>query len=208
MKRLTDSLGNLLESICAFVALVLLTPLFAVIALLIKLGDGGEVFYAHPRVGQNFSPFRLLKFRTMVAGADRMGGAVTVAGDPRVTRLGRVLRRYKLDELPQLVNVVRGELSLVGPRPEADRYVEMFRAQFAEILAHRPGITDPASLAYRDEEQLLESDEAEKIYVEEILPRKLELSAAYLKNRTLFSDVKILARTLLRIASPAQQPKR
>jgi len=160
------------------------------------------VFYLHPRVGRNFSRFRLLKFRTMSPGADRMGGPVTVAGDPRVTRVGRFLRRFKLDELPQLVNVVRGEMSLVGPRPESERYVALYREQYREILRHRPGITDPASLAFSNEEELLRGRDAERIYLEEILPCKLALSAAYLKNRTVRSDLKILFQTLVRIARP------
>jgi len=135
----------------------------------------------------------------MVPGADRLGGPVTLAGDPRVTRVGRFLRRYKLDELPQLLNVLCGEMSLVGSRPESERYVTLFRTEYARILEHRPGITDPAALAFRNEEKLLVGEDAERIYQEQILPRKLALSAAYLENRTPISDVKIIGQTLLRI---------
>lgn len=180
--------------------LICLSPLFVVIGLAVKIEDGGAIFYSHTRVGRNFSRFGLLKFRTMVPNADRMGGPVTVAGDARVTRTGRFLRRYKLDELPQLLNVLRGQISLVGPRPESERYVSMFHAQYSPILLHRPGITDPATLAFRDEESLLQGGDTEALYIEEILPRKLQLSAKYLEQRTLVSDMKIILQTVLRIA--------
>jgi lipopolysaccharide/colanic/teichoic acid biosynthesis glycosyltransferase len=192
-----------LDCAAALAGLVALSPLGLLISVAIRAEDGGPVFYAHWRVGRNFSPFRLWKFRTMVPGADRMGGPVTVANDPRVTRVGHFLRRYKLDELPQLVNVLRGEMSVVGPRPESERYVALFRAQYARILQHRPGITDPASLAFRNEEEVLAgAGDADRLYTEEILPRKLALSVAYLRNRTLFSDLKIILQTLVRVVRP------
>ena len=195
-------LPRLLDAAAAVVGLAVLSPVFALIAAAIKAEDGGPVFYSHPRVGQNFSRFGVMKFRTMVQGADRMGGPVTVVGDPRVTRVGRFLRGHKLDELPQLINVLRGEMSLVGPRPESEAYVAMFQAEYVPLLRHRPGITDPATLAFRDEERLLAGRDLEKCYVEEILPRKLELSSNYLQNRTLFSDLKVLIRTLVCIVRP------
>lgn len=198
----SSAIRRILDCAAALAGVALLSPLGLLIGAAIKAEDGGPIFYLHPRVGRNFSPFRLLKFRTMVAGADRMGGPVTVADDPRVTRVGRFLRRYKLDELPQLVNVLRGEMSLVGPRPESERYVRLFRARYAQILLQQPGITDPATLAFRNEEQLLAGGDSEKLYTEEILPRKLDLSAAYLANRTLLSDLNILVQTLFRIARP------
>jgi lipopolysaccharide/colanic/teichoic acid biosynthesis glycosyltransferase len=191
-----------LDCAAALAGMALLSPLGLLIGAAIKAEDKGPIFYLHPRVGRNFSRFRLLKFRTMVAGADRMGGQVTVADDPRVTRVGHFLRRYKLDELPQLINVLRGEMSLVGPRPESERYVTLFRARYAQILRHRPGITDPASLAFRNEEELLAGGDPERIYTEEILPRKLALSAKYLADRTMLSDLKILVQTLFGIARP------
>jgi lipopolysaccharide/colanic/teichoic acid biosynthesis glycosyltransferase len=196
---LASSLRRGLDVVAAVIGLICLSPLFVLIGIAVKMEDGGPVFYSHPRIGQNFSRFGLLKFRTMVPNADRIGGPVTVAGDQRVTRVGRVLRKHKLDELPQLLNVVRGEISLVGPRPESERYVDMFRAQYALILLSRPGITDPATLAFRDEESLLQGNDTEAVYTEEILPRKLELSARYLEQRTLLSDVKLILRTLFRI---------
>jgi len=196
------------ELVCTLIGLVVLWPIFLVVAVAIKLEDGGPVFYAHPRVGRNFRRFRLLKFRSMVSGADRRGGAVTSKGDPRITKVGRVLRKYKLDELPQLLNVLKGEISLVGARPEVERYVNLFRPQYEEILAERPGITDPATLAFRNEEELFTGDDVEGLYLEEILPRKLELSLEYGRRRTFFSDLVILFRTVLKLPSGREKPEK
>lgn len=181
---------------CAAVGLIVLSPLFAVIAAAIKFDDGGPVFYLHDRVGTNFRHFRVCKFRSMVLGADR-DGSLTAPEDPRLTRIGRVLRRYKLDELPQFFNVLTGEMQLVGPRPEVERYVQMFRSQYAVILQDRPGITDPAALAYRHEDQILSASGIEQQYVGEILPAKLKLSLDYQQKRTFWSDLRILLRTAL-----------
>jgi lipopolysaccharide/colanic/teichoic acid biosynthesis glycosyltransferase len=187
------------EIICAAVALVLLSPLLALIALAIKLGDEGPVLYAHPRVGRNFRQFGLLKFRSMVPQADRMGGPVTVAGDPRVTRLGGFLRKYKLDELPQLMNVIKGDIQLVGARPEFGENVERFRGQYEILLRDRPGITDPATLAYRNEEEMFGTGDLQEVYFSKILPRKLELSLLYARQRTFRSDLGLIFRTILGI---------
>jgi lipopolysaccharide/colanic/teichoic acid biosynthesis glycosyltransferase len=184
------------DLICATTGLVLLSPLFAVVALAIKREDGGAVLFAQPRVGKDFRKFRVLKFRSMVPGADHLT-PLTVPGDARVTRVGRVLRKYKLDELPQLVNVVRGEMQMVGARPEIERYVQMFLLQYAEILRDRPGITDPATLAYRREEEAFSAGDVEAQYVTSILPRKLELSLEHARCRTFLSDLGIIIRTLL-----------
>jgi lipopolysaccharide/colanic/teichoic acid biosynthesis glycosyltransferase len=199
------------EVICAVVGLILLSPLLAVITLAIKLEDGGPVFYAHPRVGRNFRPFGLLKFRSMVPQADRLGGPVTVAGDPRITQVGRFLRKYKLDELPQLINIIKGDIQLVGARPEFGENVERFRAQYEILLRDRPGITDPATLAYRHEGEMFGKGDVQEVYFSEILPRKLELSLQYARQRTFRSDLALLFRTILGVfqASPSlkEMPK-
>jgi lipopolysaccharide/colanic/teichoic acid biosynthesis glycosyltransferase len=187
------------DFICATLALILFSPLLALIALAIKLEDGGPVFYAHPRLGRNFRPFGLLKFRSMVPQADRIGSSVTVAGDPRITRVGRFLRKYKLDELPQLLNIIKGDIQLVGARPEFGGNVERFRAQYEILLRYRPGITDPATLAYRNEEAMFGQRDVEEVYFSEILPRKLELSLAYARQRTFRSDLALIFRTVLGI---------
>lgn len=182
---------------CAAAGLVLLSPLLAAIALAVKLQDGGPVLYAQWRIGREFKPFRLYKFRSMVPGADRRGRLLTEPGDRRLTRVGRLLRRYKLDELPQLINVLKGEMQLVGARPEVDRYVRMFPLEYGVVLRDRPGITDPASLVFRHEDRLLGGEDPEREYLERILPWKLKISVAYSHNRTLKSDLIVIAGTLL-----------
>lgn len=191
-----SAIRRLFEMVCAGAGLLLLSPLLLLIALAIKLGDGGSVFYSQPRVGKNFREFRILKFRTMVHQADRKG-FITGPNDPRITLLGRFLRKYKLDELPQLINILKGDMQLVGPRPEVKCYVEMFCSEYALLLQDRPGITDPAALAYRHEEEILKADRLEEQYVSEILPLKLKLSLGYLGGRTLLSDLAIVLRTVL-----------
>jgi len=181
---------------CAAIGLILLSPLIAILALAIKLEDGGPVFYSQLRVGKGFSGFRLLKFRSMVPDADRLA-PLTARCDARVTRVGKILRRFKLDELPQLFNVVKGDMQLVGARPELERYVQMFRQQYAIILADRPGITDPATVVYRQEERSMPVEDVEKHYVTQILPYKLHLSVEYSRRRTFISDLGIIFRTML-----------
>ena len=200
---------RLLDIACAAVGLVVLSPLFVLIAAAIKLGDGGPVFYSQPRAGKGFRPFRLYKFRSMVRGADRLGPPLTGLRDPRITRVGGLLRRYKLDELPQLVNLLKGDMQLVGARPELECYVDMFRPEYAVLLRDRPGVTDPASLVYRHEHEILGVEDVEARYVNAILPHKIELSLQYARRRTLLSDLGIIFRTILGIpASPRTSPLR
>ena len=179
---------------CAILGLLVFLPVFALIAAAIKLCDSGPVFYTQVRIGRNFVPFRLIKFRSMTVGAEH-AGSLTGKGDPRVTRVGRILRAYKLDELPQLLNVLTGNMQLVGPRPEVSRYVEMFVSEYSILLQRPPGITDPASLAYRHEEEMLSEIDAEDRYTAELLPKKLSLSIEYQARRDCFSDIRILLQT-------------
>ena len=177
--------------------LAALWPLLLALSVAVKLDSPGPAFFGHERVGRGWSRFKVWKFRTMVSGADQAGAAVTAGGDPRITRLGRLLRRTKLDELPQLWNVLVGEMSMVGPRPEAPRYAEAFREAYDEILAVRPGITDEAAITYRNEEAVLAAaEEPERIYLEEVLPRKIELYRRYLEQQSLAGDLKLILRTL------------
>lgn len=180
----------------AVIGLFLLSPLFLLIAAAIKIEDGGKVFYAQPRIGLGFRTFWLLKFRSMVPDAEAMC-PITMADDRRITTVGRFIRNHKLDELPQLINVLRGDMGLVGSRPELERYVEMFRLEYAELLQDRPGITDPASIAFRDEQRQLGNGNVEEEYVSRILPEKLKLSIGYMRDRTFFSDLDVLIRTVL-----------
>ena len=179
----------------ALVTLLLLSPLFLVIALAIRLTSPGPILYRARRVGRGGRPFHLYKFRSMVADADSVGGAITRAADPRITPIGRLLRNSKLDELPQLLNVLKGQMSFVGPRPEDPKYVALYTPQQRRLLSVRPGITSVASIRYRREETLLEGDDVERLYTEEILPQKLMLELEYLKGRTIRSDLCVLLQT-------------
>lgn len=180
-----------------FCGLLLLSPLFAVIAVLIKLTDGGPIFYRQERVGRAGRKFLICKFRTMVCGADQAGPAVTRDGDARITGIGRLLRKAKLDELPQLWNVLKGEMSLVGPRPEVPRYVEHYTPAQRAILRHKPGITDLASLYFRDEEALLaNAGNLEEFYLQHCVPRKLRLNEEYAQRANLFSDTWVILQTI------------
>lgn len=160
------------DLIASLIGLIVLSPLFLITALLVKLGDGGPVFYRQSRVGRDFEPFQLYKFRTMAVDADRGGTLITAKGDRRITPIGRVLRKTKLDELPQLMNVVKGDMSIVGPRPEVANYVEIFRDEhYNEILSIRPGITDYAAIEFRDEESVLRNfPSPEEGYIKVVLP--------------------------------------
>lgn len=188
-KRLFDISASL-------VGLLILAPVMAVAALAICLDSPGPALYRAVRVGQGGREFRLLKFRTMVSGADRKGPGITTAADPRVTRVGRVLRRAKLDELPQLVNVLLGDMSLVGPRPEDPRYVTLYSPEQRRVLAVRPGVTSPASIRYRNEAALLDGPDWEARYVSEIMPSKLAAELEYIEARSFWKDLAILLRTL------------
>ena len=194
-KRLFDLLG-------ATVALVLLAPLLAAVALWIKLDSPGPVLFRQLRVGQHGRLFSIHKFRTMVADAPQRGPQITVGNDPRITRAGACLRRAKLDELPQLIDVLAGRMSLVGPRPELPAYVAQYPAELRDkVLAVRPGITDPVSLEFADESALLaRAADPEREYVEVLLPKKLRAAAAYAQQATLWTDLQVIGRTLALLA--------
>jgi lipopolysaccharide/colanic/teichoic acid biosynthesis glycosyltransferase len=194
MKRLLDIVG-------AGIGMVVLWPLLLVVALLVKCTSRGPAFFRHERMGRGFRHFGVLKFRTMVEDAPRLGGSITFGDDPRITRVGKWLRKSKIDELPQLINVLRGEMSLVGPRPEVRRYVEMFRDDYEEILQLRPGITDLASIEYRDEAAVLgEASDPETEYVQRVLPEKIRLAKQYVRRRSLRLDLRILFGTVIHLA--------
>ncbi|MGB0383214.1 MAG: sugar transferase [Ardenticatenaceae bacterium] len=194
---LHDSLPKrLFDLTVATLGLGLLSFFLALIALAIKLYDGGPIFYRAKRVGKNGQIFGLYKFRTMVVNADKLGPGITANGDRRITPLGRFLRRTKLDELPQLLNVVRGQMSLVGPRPEDPRYVALYTPEQRQVLSVRPGITSAASLTYRHEEQLLDGEDWQTTYRNKVMPAKLAIDLAYLECRTFWSDLELIMRTV------------
>ena len=182
--------------------LLVLWPAFLVIAVLIKLDDGGAVFFRQVRVGRYGRAFRVWKFRTMIARAEQCGGPLTVGDDPRTTRFGRWLRRSKLDELPQLFNVLAGQMSLVGPRPEVPHYVALYTPDQHRVLDLVPGITDPANIAYRDESALLaQAPDWERQYVEVIMPEKIRLNLAYAARATRWADFIVVVDTLRSLVS-------
>ncbi len=193
-------LKRLFDIFVSFTGLLLLLPLFFIIGLVVRLGSPGSVFYRQQRVGKKGQLFRIFKFRTMQPNSDSKG-LLTVGGrDPRITRSGYFLRKYKLDELPQLLNVLIGDMSFVGPRPEVKKYVDLYTPQELQVLNVRPGITDYASLEYFSENELLAtSDDPETTYIQEIMPAKLKLNARYIEEAGLLTDVKIMGRTILKI---------
>ncbi|MGH7264838.1 MAG: sugar transferase [Candidatus Rokuibacteriota bacterium] len=195
-KRAFDVVG-------AGVGVVLLAPLLALLALLVKAEDGGPVFFRQERVGYRGRPFRIWKFRTMVPDAESRGLPLTVAGDPRVTRIGAWLRRLKLDELPQLFNVLVGDMSLVGPRPEVPRYVASYSADERRVLELVPGVTDEASIRYADENTMFTgAADPERQYVGEILPDKIRINLAYSARATVWTDVGVILATVRRLLRP------
>lgn len=190
MKRIFDIF-------CSIIGLVLLSPFIIVISLLIKFHDFGPVFYKAPRVGQNGKSFKMFKFRTMVVNADKIGASSTTSSDSRITGTGKFLRKYKLDEIPQLINVFIGNMSLVGPRPDVKSFTDMFTEEEMAILSVKPGITDYASIWNSDEGKILEgADDPDKAYIELIWPDKKRLQLKYVKERTFWIDIKIIFLTL------------
>ena len=188
------------DFVLSLVGLVILAPIFIVLAVWIKIDSMGPVFYKQIRVGQNGKDFGLFKFRSMVVDADKKG-LITVGGrDPRITRSGYFIRKYKFDELPQLINVLVGDMSLVGPRPEVKKYVELYTDEQQKVLSVKPGITDYASIEYMDENEILgKSTDPEKTYIEEIMPEKIKYNMKYIKNRSLIEYFKIIFLTILKI---------
>ena len=189
-----------MDIVVSAAALCVLWPVLALIALAIVVDDPGPVFYRQVRVGRGGRPFRIFKFRTMVVDADRKGLSITVGRDSRITRVGAFLRKTKLDELAQLLNVLAGQMSFVGPRPEVPRYVELYTPYQRQVLLVRPGITDYASIAYRNENDLLAgAKDPERMYIETVMPDKIELNMKYLREISPLTDVRLMLRPVLAV---------
>ncbi|HDN78947.1 MAG TPA: sugar transferase [Chloroflexi bacterium] len=189
-------LKRIFDILIASIGLIAFSPLMLIIAILIKLDSPGPIFYRAPRVGKNGKPFRMFKFRTMVANAEKIGPPITVGDDPRITRIGARLRSSRLDELPQLINVLCGEMSMVGPRPETPYFVEKFSPEQREVLKVKPGMTGLAQITFRHEEEILSNPGAlDEEYMNVILPPKLALDLEYIKHQSLLLDVKTLFQT-------------
>lgn len=191
-KRIFDFLFSIL-------GLTIVSPILLLIAVLIKIDSKGDVFFKQLRVGKFSEPFYIYKFRTMVTDAEKLGKQITVGNDSRITKVGAFLRKYKLDELPQLINVFKGEMSFVGPRPEVPKYVKMYNVEQRSVLLVKPGITDLASLEYKEENEILGNvEEPEKYYIECIMPHKLNLNMQYINKANLISDIKIILNTIIK----------
>lgn len=191
---------RLFDIICSLIGIIILLPFYLIVSLLIVLDSKGGVFYFQTRVGKDNKDFRLFKFRTMVTGADKKGLITVGSRDSRVTKIGYYLRKYKLDELPQLFNVLFGDMSLVGPRPEVRKYVSMYNAEQMKVLSVRPGITDYASIEYSNENEILaKAADPDAEYINTIMPAKLNLNLKYIREQGLGTDLKIIFRTLAKI---------
>jgi len=185
------------DIILSALGLILLSPLFLVLAIAIATDSPGGIFYRQTRVGKNGHPFRIFKFRSMRSGSDKKGQLTVGSTDQRITRTGRLIRTHKQDEFPQLINVLKGDMSLVGPRPEVPKYVAMYNDEQKKVLSVRPGITDYASIEYSNENDLLaSSSDPEKTYIDEVMPAKLELNKKYISEAGLRTDIKLIFRTL------------
>ena len=195
MKRAFDLLISV-------VVLIIFSPIFIIVGIFISLESKGGVFFSQERIGKNLVPFKILKFRTMKLNSESEGKLTVGSKDNRITKVGYLLRKYKIDELPQFINVLKGEMSIVGPRPEVNKYVELYKQEQKEVLSIKPGITDYASLEYFEENKLLgESSNPEETYINEIMPKKLEINLKYVKKHSFFTDLNIIWKTFLRILS-------
>lgn len=196
-RKFSLCLKRAFDIIVSLIILLLLSPFLLLLAIAIKLDSKGPVFYRQVRVGRYNRDFKIFKFRTMVQDADKIGPPLTVGDDPRVTRMGRFIRKLRLDEFSQLLNVLDGSMSLVGPRPEVRKYVEAYTPEYMATLLIRPGITATSSIAFKDEDRLLNAAEnPEQVYVEQILPPKMAYNLEYMKNMTLLNDIKIMFQTV------------
>ena len=191
---------RLFDLFFSLIGVIILSPLLLVLAILIKISSPGPVFYRGIRAGKNGKNFKIFKFRTMVVNAEKMGGPSTALDDPRLTRIGKFLRKWKLDELPQLFNVIKGDMSLVGPRPEVLEYANLYQGEEKIVYRVKPGITDFASLWDIHEEEVLKgSPDPEKTYLEKIRPEKVRLQMKYVKEMSFWTDIKIIWRTFLKL---------
>jgi len=188
---------RIFDIIASLVGMILLTPILFIIILWIKLSSKGSLFYIQKRVGKDFKEFNLYKFRSMIVDADKQGPSITSGDDNRITKVGKIIRRTKIDELPQLLNVLKGDMSLVGPRPEVMKFVSQKREEYKKVLSVKPGITDNAAIEFRDEESIMEQyEDKEKAYIAIVLPQKIELYYKYIDNISFLNDIKLILKTL------------
>lgn len=188
------------DVISSLVGLILISPVFLTVPLLIKLDSKGPIFFKQWRIGKDGKQFKIYKFRTMVQDADKIGSLITAGNDQRITGIGGLLRRYEIDELPTLINVLKGDMSIVGPRPEVLKYLRHYDRKYREILLVRPGITDLGTLSFRDEAKYLDAQNYEDTYETEILPQKLDLYLEYVHHKSFLFDLRIILQTIALIS--------
>jgi lipopolysaccharide/colanic/teichoic acid biosynthesis glycosyltransferase len=199
MNRINNFFKRIFDISASLIGLIILSPFLVIIAILVKVTSKGPVFFKQIRVGKNKKLFKILKFRTMIENAEAVGKQITVGGDIRITKIGGFIRKYKFDELPQLINVFKGDMSLVGPRPEVPKYVNLYTEKQYDVFMVRPGITDLASIRYCDENELLGSvDDPEEFYINTIMQDKLKLNMEYICQNNVFFDVYIIFKTILK----------
>lgn len=192
-----NSFKRIFDLVASLVGVMMLIPIIIPIIIWIKLSSKGPLFFVQKRVGKNFEEFNLYKFRSMVIDAQNIGPSVTSGDDPRITKVGKIIRKTKIDELPQLINVIKGDMSLVGPRPEVMKFVNEKKEDYKIVLSVLPGITDNAAIEYRDEETIMEQYEnKEKAYIDIVLPEKIKLYKYYINNISFYNDIKLILKTL------------
>ncbi|HHU66210.1 sugar transferase [Streptococcus sp.] len=199
MNVVNRAVKRIFDFIASLIGVIIISPILIVVAICIKLDSKGNILFLQKRVGKNGEPFYIYKFRTMVTDAEKLGAQITVGKDSRITKVGAVLRKYKIDELPQLFNVLKGDMSLVGPRPEVPKYVELYTEEERKVLEVRPGITDLASLRYRDENDILAKVEnPEEYYINVIMKDKLKLNLEYIEKSNIIFDIYLVIKTIIK----------
>lgn len=199
MSKTNQVIKRIFDIIMSLIGIILLSPLFIIVSIAIKVTSPGNILFLQKRVGKNGEEFNIYKFRTMVSDAEKLGKQITVGNDSRITKVGAFLRKFKIDELPQLFNVFNGDMSLVGPRPEVPKYVELYTKEQRKVLSIRPGITDMASLRYRDENDILgKVDNPEEYYINVIMQDKLKLNLEYIEKSNIIFDISLILKTIIK----------
>lgn len=199
MSKINSAIKRIFDFVVSLIGIIIISPILLIVAISIKLDSEGSVLFLQKRIGKDGKPFNIYKFRTMVTNAEKLGAQITVGKDNRITRVGAFLRKYKIDELPQLFNVLKGDMSLVGPRPEVPKYVELYTEEERRVLEVRPGITDLASIRYRDENDILgKVENPEEYYIKVIMKDKLKLNLEYIEKSNVFYDIYLIIKTIIK----------
>jgi len=199
MSKVNRAIKRIFDFVASLIGIIIISPILTIVAICIKLDSKGKVLFLQKRVGKNGMPFNIYKFRTMVSDAEKLGKQITIGKDSRITRVGAFLRKYKIDELPQLFNVLKGDMSLVGPRPEVPKYVDLYTEEERKVLEVRPGITDLASLRYSDENEILgKVENPEEYYINVIMKDKLKLNLEYIEKSNIIFDIYLIIKTIIK----------